>query len=987
MTEPAHILVVDDDPSIRRMMQLLFADAGYRVSISGSGEEALAYLDLVTPDLIVMDLMLPGISGQEVTERIKADPHRPFIPIILVTARMDQQSKITGLDAGADDFLVKPVDFGELLARTRVMLRLQRSQRSLRAEQRKTELLLHLSRELNTSLDLDELLTHFLQQLANAVGATRASIILTTESRPRFYSSSTLKPTVAIEEILRDGIAGWVLRERRPANIRDTRNDTRWKMTTVSQRLVRSAAAVPITRDERSLGAITLVHHRPNYFTDEHLELLESVAVQSAIAVEHADLFRLTRIQNALLERRAQELERINQVGQHLTELMSPDQLLRLVCHLIHYTFGYPLVMILLHDQTTSPVGPHDLVVHAVTSTMRVDIGIGTRIPAGQGIVGWVTQHQEPLNVADVRQDPRNYALGEDESVRAELAVPIQTAREVFGALAVMSDAQGAFDTNDMRLLTTLASQLGVALDNSRLFATEKRRVRQLSQVNHLSVAITAQLDPTENLQIAADAIAAIFGIERCAIVVHGGDQSRPSRIAPRMRPPVVLGARLHFAPPAEHIARALNLREPLLIPRVADDERLAGLYASLEQEGIESLALVPLLSSSRLVGTMVLDVTGRIDQFEHAELTLLETVASLIAQVIENARLYRQVEDERSTLNAVLDSAADPIMLISPQEQLLLANRAATEQLGIDSTGEQPVTALIEHRELLQALHLKNGPLASNGLSPEVTLPDGETFSISVAPVRGANNETLGRVAVMQNITAIKELERREQERLRSVFGRYVSAQVVEQVLAGGGDFGEPVERDVVVIFADLRGYTTLTEGMEPRVLVEQVLNRYFTAMTDVFYRYEGTVDKFLGDGIIGVFGTPIAHPDDLPRSLCAAVDLQRAFADLRRDWQQAIGLDIGLGIGIGYGRAVVGNIGSSQRLDYTVIGDVVNTANRLNGQAAAGQIIVSYHLVDSLPPSWTSPWPLRPLSRVSLKGKQEPHLIYEIAYTDACL
>jgi adenylate cyclase len=594
-----------------------------------------------------------------------------------------------------------------------------------------------------------------------------------------------------------------------------------------------------------------------------------------------------------------------------------------------------------------------------------------------------VTQHQEPLNVADVRQDPRNYALGEDESVRAELAVPIQTAREVFGALAVMSDVQATFDTNDLRLLTTLASQLGVALDNSRLFATEKRRVRQLSQVNHLSVAITAQIDPTENLQIAADAIAAIFGIERCAIVVHGGDQTRPSRIAPRMRPPVALGARLHFAPPAEHIARALNLREPLLIRQVANDERLARLYASLEQEGIESLALVPLLSSSRLVGTMVLDATGRIDQFGHAELTLLETVASLIAQVIENARLYRQVEDERSTLNAVLDGAADPIMLIGPQEQLLLANRAAAEQLGIDSTGEQPVTALIEHRELLQALHLKNGPLASNGLSPEVTLPDGETFSISVAPVQGADNETLGRVAVMQNITAIKELERREQERLRSVFGRYVSAQVVEQVLAGGGDFGEPVERDVVVIFADLRGYTTLTEGMEPRVLVEQVLNRYFTAMTDVFYRYEGTVDKFLGDGIIGVFGTPIAHADDLPRSLCAAVDLQRAFADLHHDWQQAIGLDIGLGIGIGYGRAVVGNIGSSQRLDYTVIGDVVNTANRLNGQAASGQIIVSYHLIDSLPPSWTPPWPLRPLSRVSLKGKQEPHLIYEVMYT----
>jgi adenylate cyclase len=260
--------------------------------------------------------------------------------------------------------------------------------------------------------------------------------------------------------------------------------------------------------------------------------------------------------------------------------------------------------------------------------------------------------------------------------------------------------------------------------------------------------------------------------------------------------------------------------------------------------------------------------------------------------------------------------------------------------------------------------------------------LPDGETFNVSIAPVRGAGNEPIGRVAVLQNITAIKELERREQERLRSVFQRYVSPEVVEQVLAGGGDFGVPIERDVVIIFADLRGYTALTEGLAPRVLVEQVLNRYFTAMTAVLYRYEGAVDKFLGDGIIGVIGTPIAHADDLQRALRAAVDLQLAFAELRAQWAAELGLDIGMGVGIGYGPVVVGNIGSPQRLDYTVIGDVVNTASRLSGLAQAGQIMVSYRLVDNLPRGWSSPWPLRPLDRALLKGKQEPHLIYEVLY-----
>jgi adenylate cyclase len=139
-----------------------------------------------------------------------------------------------------------------------------------------------------------------------------------------------------------------VLRERQPLIINDTRDDPRWIAVNAQQRAVRSVAAVPLVREGRALAAITLVHHTPGYFSEEHLELLNAVAAQSAIALENAELFRLTRIQRDLLERRAEELQRINQISRYLTELMSPDQLLRLVTHLIHHTFGYPLVAVVL---------------------------------------------------------------------------------------------------------------------------------------------------------------------------------------------------------------------------------------------------------------------------------------------------------------------------------------------------------------------------------------------------------------------------------------------------------------------------------------------------------------------------------------------------------------------------------------------------------------------------------------------------------------
>lgn len=971
MTEPAHILVVDDDASIRRMLQILLSDAGYRVSTAASGEEALAYVDLVTPDLILLDLMLPGINGRQVAERIKSNPQRPFIPIILVTARSDSRSKVSGLDAGADDYLAKPVEFAELLARVRALLRLQRAQRSLHAEQRKTELLLHLTRELSTTLDLDELLTHFLERLADAIGAVRASIIMTLGDQTRFFSSSRFATTVALHDILASGTAGWVLREKQPLVIGDTSQDARWVASDGSHGTIQSVIAVPVLRDGRALGVITVVHHTPNHFSDEHLDLLTSVAQQSAFTLENAELFRLTRSQKELLEQRTDELQRLNEVSHHLSELMQPDLLLRLVAHLVHYTFGYPQVSIFLRDGEGARI-------KAVAGALDSESHLETFVPAGRGLVNWVIQHREALCIGIVREDKRYFSAlpPEQDARRSELMVPIVAGREIYGALGVSSDAVQAFSANDTRLLGTLASQIGVALDNARLFESEKRRVRQLGQVNDLSLAITAQLDRAQNLQIAADALTMIFGVERSAIIAFDDGQQRGKWVLSSK-------VRLHQS---QQIIDALNLtrsvvgiQQPEIVANVGNDQRFAPLHQALETYQVHALALAPLISGGHQIGTVALDISSRVGQFGSPELTLLATVASLIGQVVENTRLYREVEDERRTINAVLDGAADPILLIDPQERLLLSNRAATTRLQIPIGSTAQIDTLIHQPDLLGALRMP-----TNGSGPrEITLDDLTTFAISISPVVSGADEPIGRVAVMQDITAIKELERREQERLRGVLRRYVSPQVVEQVLAGGSDFGSPVERNVVVLFADLRGYTALTEGIDARVLVEQVLNRYFTAMTEVLYRHEGTIDKFLGDGIIGVFGTPIAHPDDLQRGLLAAVDLQRAFDVLRVEWQQQLGLDIGMGIGVGYGPAIVGNIGSTQRTDFTLIGDVVNTTSRLNGIALAGQIIVSHQLIDMLPATWNAPFALREIGRVPLKGKQDPHLIFEVDYS----
>jgi adenylate cyclase len=667
MNETAHILVVDDDQSVRRVFQQILTTSGYRISTANSGEEALAYLDLITPDLILMDLNLPGITGIETITRIKADTTKPFISVMLVTARGDQAAKVQGLDAGADDFLVKPVDLTELLARVRALLRLQSSHRSLYAEQRKTELLLHLTRALSTTLDFDQLLTHFLNRLSDSIGAIRASIILIIDEQPRLYSSTGRMPQTPLPHILREGVAGWVLRNRHPIIIEDTRQDTRWIAQNPHQQVVRSIAATPIIRDERTFGVITLMHHTPGYFNDEHIDLLNTVATQCAFALENAELFELTRQQKDLLERRAEELERINQVSQYLSELMSPEQLLRQVVEVVHTSFGYPRVAMLLREG-------NELVIRAAAGD-RVALGrLGERQPADAGYSGWAAAHQEPLCIIHIPQDSHEPLVG-DTDARSIVAIPIRSSRGAFGVLEVTSPVVDAFGQDDLRLLGTLAGQLGVALQNAQLYDDEQNRVRQLERVNSLSISMTAQFGQATDLAIAAEAINTIFRVETSALVVRG----TPPRAAFHSRSAVVQRLTL----PTSALT-AINLTGLETVVDVHNGQQLEGALDWLERAGITSLALVPLLAGRDQIGLILIDITGHTEQVARGELTLLETIASLIAQAIQNSRLYTQVESERSTVNAVLEGAADSILLIDQQEQLRLANRAAIERFGL---------------------------------------------------------------------------------------------------------------------------------------------------------------------------------------------------------------------------------------------------------------------------------------------------------------
>jgi adenylate cyclase len=214
------------------------------------------------------------------------------------------------------------------------------------------------------------------------------------------------------------------------------------------------------------------------------------------------------------------------------------------------------------------------------------------------------------------------------------------------------------------------------------------------------------------------------------------------------------------------------------------------------------------------------------------------------------------------------------------------------------------------------------------------------------------------------------------ERDRIRDTFGRYVSRQVAERLLGGAVNLGGEV-LPVTVLFSDIRGFTGISERMDPAHLLG-FLNEYFTAMVDTVMEHEGVVDKFMGDGMMAVFGAPTPREDDALRAVKAALRMRATLAELNRRFEARGQPLVRIGIGIHTGPVVAGNIGHVERKQYTVIGDSVNVAARLESltKEYAADILVSEDTFARVRGQVEA----EPLQEVRVKGREQPLRIYRV-------
>lgn len=217
---------------------------------------------------------------------------------------------------------------------------------------------------------------------------------------------------------------------------------------------------------------------------------------------------------------------------------------------------------------------------------------------------------------------------------------------------------------------------------------------------------------------------------------------------------------------------------------------------------------------------------------------------------------------------------------------------------------------------------------------------------------------------------------ERRERGRVTGIFGRYVSKAVVQEILSSKEEIKVGgVRKDITLVFVDIRGFTPLSEKMEPEDII-RILNEYLDLCSRAVFTQEGTIDKFIGDGVMSIFGAPIEQEDHPERAVRASLQMQRESGKLAERLLERYGRSVSFGVGINSGPAVVGNIGSHERLDYTAIGDTVNLAARLESNAKPGQILISKETYERVKEKFR----VVALDPIKVKGKENPVEVFQV-------
>lgn len=389
---------------------------------------------------------------------------------------------------------------------------------------------------------------------------------------------------------------------------------------------------------------------------------------------------------------------------------------------------------------------------------------------------------------------------------------------------------------------------------------------------------------------------------------------------------------------------------------------------------------IAPLLDKKELAGVIVLfDKESRagVSAFDDSDTNMLSAIATQSGVAYNNIKLIENIKEAKTFNDNVMQSIVTGVFTTNLMGEINHVNRAAASIINLEREevignhyeyvfeSNEIINELISKCEIaLETISESQIQIDCNGKSTSV--------NISVSPLLNDLNEPIGSVVAMEDLSNL--------DKLKSTFKKYVSKQIVDQLLENddmlnlGGQ-----EQEATILFSDIRGFTSMSESMPPNEVVE-TLNEYFNLMIEIIFKYNGTLDKIIGDALMVIYGAPNSTEKDTENAVLTAIEMQEKLIEFNQQRIIHSKMPITIGIGINRGKVISGNIGSRQQMNFTVIGDSVNLASRLCSVAKADEIIVSDAVWKQI--KTNKIFKNRKLNPVKVKGKVKPIEIKEILY-----
>ncbi|MCK9362179.1 MAG: GAF domain-containing protein [Syntrophales bacterium] len=597
------------------------------------------------------------------------------------------------------------------------------------------------------------------------------------------------------------------------------------------------------------------------------------------------------------------------------------------------------------------------------------------RILNDTGVAGHVFTSGEGVIVHDAHGDPHfNRSIDEQTGYATKmiLCVPIRTIKgEIIGVAQALNKKKGLFTKADQKLLEAMTTQAAIALQSTQFVERMKQFRRKEMEFFNVVSEVTAEIDLGALLQKVMSEATRMLNAERATLFLN---DEKTNELFSK----VGLGLAATEIRLPNHLGIAgtvFTSRETVNIPYAYADLRFNPAFDKKTGFFTRSILCVPVINKDgKIIGvTQVLN--KRSGPFTTEDESRLKAFTAQVSISLENAKLFDDVQNMKNYSDSMLESMSNGVITLNEDGKIVTCNAAGLRIL-------QMTSEAILKRKATDFFTGANGwiiekirHVEENG-KPDVIMDAEAEFAgtrisvnLTLLPLVNTEKKKLGSMIIIDDIT--------NEKRMKSTMSRYMDPGLTDQILEGGEEILGGKSTLATVLFSDIRGFTTLTEELGAQGTVS-LLNEYFTIMVDCIQKEGGMLDKFIGDAIMAAFGVPIPHEDDEDRAVRAAISMIRALHIWNRQRAVEGKKPVGMGIGLNTDTIVSGNIGSPKRMDYTLIGDGVNLASRLESlcKTYRASILISENAVRRLKGTYR----IREVDRVQVKGKTNSVGVFEV-------